>query len=744
MDEFEVIGGRQLYQWDTDRSIEVRLCDGETVNEVHYAHAEDDIAPVVKVQDYDGRMFADIPNILLQRFGTLKVWAVVYTEDGRQTLRNAYLSVRARAKPDDYVYTETEIMDYRKVAEDLAELVQRVEEIEENGVQGGGAVASVNGKTGEVYLNAADVGALPTTGGKLTGNLTVPRLISTAADADGNIYEVQLYPTANGGLYMPLRHNGAVANAMSMSQSATTFGKPVAISSGGHGGKNAAEGRQNLSLYSKEEIDEKITNTQKEIERLTEEIAPLKETLSQFPSIPTAASANRYNPALQTDDTISPHYYVSGVPYSTTQFDGSYNCTAPIDIEGGKTYSIAIVPAFVIDGVEKTVPWGKAGECVFFYDADGNYLSKSGNGNTFTTPDNAKSVRFNYCTKSMGLGLATLNQRCVLVEGTIVPTTYIPYVEPSYITYADLVPQIPARIYYAIFGNSIQVVTKYNAECDLVTKLGEQVGNGLFDFKGFGVIANTGAYVSNQPDVAVTLQTIVTDTHAPFQVKADANADGDNLDGENFKQHFTGGAHQYNNQGSGSTATARLVSVEFIADGVKKTNVDGYCNHLEIRWTNHVQGYNTTKADGTGREILQENHRLVFDGHVWKSYVELVALENITINLWYGFQLSNLSGTVRYVGGANRGAYATTEASNCGNNTAVRLINEDTDKAHRFEMCLNRAVDLGGGSENTNTPNNGLFASSYGKSYFRVIDGAFALADGETAYIEGEYRFTAN
>lgn len=120
MDEFEVIGGRQLYQWDTDRSIEVRLCDGETVNEVHYAHAEDDIAPVVKVQDYDGRMFADIPNILLQRFGTLKVWAVVHTEDGRQTLRNAYLSVRARAKPDDYVYTETEIMDYRKVAEDLA------------------------------------------------------------------------------------------------------------------------------------------------------------------------------------------------------------------------------------------------------------------------------------------------------------------------------------------------------------------------------------------------------------------------------------------------------------------------------------------------------------------------------------------------------------------------------------------------------------------------------------------------
>lgn len=320
MDEFEVIGGRQLYQWDTDRSIEVRLCDGETVNEVHYAHAEDDIAPVVKVQDYDGRMFADIPNILLQRFGTLKVWAVVYTEDGRQTLRNAYLSVRARAKPDDYVYTETEIMDYRKVAEDLAELVQRVEEIEENGVQGGGAVASVNGKTGEVYLNAADVGALPTTGGKLTGNLTAPRLISTAADAAGNIYEVQLYPTANGGLYMPLRHNGEVANAMSMSQSATTFGKPVAISSGGHGGKNAAEGRKNLEVDSSAEVDSKITArmgqitpdaigaaSQTEVIRLSN----VKADKSEIPApyiLPTASAdikgGVRVGEGLQMDDDV--------------------------------------------------------------------------------------------------------------------------------------------------------------------------------------------------------------------------------------------------------------------------------------------------------------------------------------------------------------------------------------------------------------------------------------------------------
>lgn len=266
MNYFAVEG--RLYQWDTGRKVTLTLPYDEYASVVEFSVNNEAEALVVSVVDN----VAKIPNILLQRSGSLRLWAVTIEENGRQTRRYGNLPIFPRAKPDDYVYTETEIMDYRKVAEDLAELVQRVEEIEENGVQGGGAVASVNGKTGEVYLNAADVGALPTTGGKLTGNLTVPRLISTAADADGNIYEVQLYPTANGGLYMPLRHNGAVANAMSMSQSATTFGKPVAISSGGHGGKNAAEGRQNLSLYSKEEIDEKITNTQKEIERLTEEM----------------------------------------------------------------------------------------------------------------------------------------------------------------------------------------------------------------------------------------------------------------------------------------------------------------------------------------------------------------------------------------------------------------------------------------------------------------------------------------
>jgi chromosome segregation ATPase len=96
-------------------------------------------------------------------------------------------------------------------------------------------------------------------------------------------------------------------------------------------------------------------------------------------------------------------------------------------------------------------------------------------------------------------------------------------------------------------------------------------------------------------------------------VRATENADGDDIE----STYFTGGNHQYNNQGSGSSATARSLSLRFFVDGREVMSEKGYANKIEIRWTNNVQGYNTRKADGTGREILQERHRLIFNGIEW-------------------------------------------------------------------------------------------------------------------------------
>ena len=66
---------------------------------------------------------------------------------------------------------------------------------------------------------------------------------------------------------------------------------------------------------------------------------------TSFGHILHKTSVNLYDSAGQTDDTISPHYYVNGVPSSTTQFDNSYHCTAKIEVEPSTAYWLGLVPA---------------------------------------------------------------------------------------------------------------------------------------------------------------------------------------------------------------------------------------------------------------------------------------------------------------------------------------------------------------------------------------------------------------
>ena len=68
-------------------------------------------------------LVVDVPNILLQQD-----WRVrAYAYDGNATLHEALYDVKKRTKPDNYVYTETEILKYESLKE-------RVDQIEENGV----------------------------------------------------------------------------------------------------------------------------------------------------------------------------------------------------------------------------------------------------------------------------------------------------------------------------------------------------------------------------------------------------------------------------------------------------------------------------------------------------------------------------------------------------------------------------------------------------------------------------------
>lgn len=105
----------RLTQWDKDRKVIVTGFEGGA--EVHFASPGDDHGAYV-VELTDGE--AAVPNILLTMAGVINVY--VYPAD--RTVFAAALPVMAREKPDDYIYTETEVLSYKTLDEKIGDLAK--------------------------------------------------------------------------------------------------------------------------------------------------------------------------------------------------------------------------------------------------------------------------------------------------------------------------------------------------------------------------------------------------------------------------------------------------------------------------------------------------------------------------------------------------------------------------------------------------------------------------------------------
>ena len=152
-----------------------------------------------------------------------------------------------------------------------------------------------------------------------------------------------------------------------------------------------------------------------------------------------------------------------------------------------------------------------------------------------------------------------------------------------------------------------------------------------------------------------------------------------------------------------------------------------------------MQAYNTKKEDGTGREVLCERHRMLFDGVRFLSRTELVPLEAVTVSTWYGLQCATShlwEGTAHYIGGENRALFDVTTATDCGNKSATALVIEKD--ANVLEMSIDPAVDLGDRRYYAGTQ--GIFTRTYSKAYMYMIQGTELAADSVYT-LEGSYRF---
>lgn len=118
---FKIYDGRsQFYQWDLDRKL---IVEDASINEVHFCNRTDDCSLVCKVYDENGLRLVNVPNVLLQ-----DNWRInVYGYDKNYTKHAERFDVVGRSKPEDYVYTEEEVHHW-------AELEERIDQIEENGV----------------------------------------------------------------------------------------------------------------------------------------------------------------------------------------------------------------------------------------------------------------------------------------------------------------------------------------------------------------------------------------------------------------------------------------------------------------------------------------------------------------------------------------------------------------------------------------------------------------------------------
>lgn len=139
---FAIANGRKaLWQWDLNQQLTV----AGDCTEVHYL--DRGALSTLTVAVKDGK--ADIPNILLQRPGRLVVYAYIIDAQDHHTKICEAFGISARPKPDDYVYTETEVKtwsDLQSQIGDLADLatdekdslVAAINEAAQSGGGGGG------------------------------------------------------------------------------------------------------------------------------------------------------------------------------------------------------------------------------------------------------------------------------------------------------------------------------------------------------------------------------------------------------------------------------------------------------------------------------------------------------------------------------------------------------------------------------------------------------------------------------
>jgi len=279
----------------------------------------------------------------------------------------------------------------------------------------------------------------------------------------------------------------------------------------------------------------------------------------------------------------------------------------------------------------------------------------------------------------------------------------------------------------------------YDSVLSFANKTHSAVTNKFFDFYSVGRKPRGAKYITERTsyvDDTVGINGLSTSDAIMLAVIVGAvnNADGDN---PTMAKWHTGGAHAYGDSASGSSATMREISNTVRVDG-KLVNIGDIGirgNICTIDVINNVQGYNTCKEDGTGREIVQQKFHVEITKDYCDVYTELVALEDIIVygsNSITGMNVKEMTG-FRFIGSQSKRGFYTF------NNTGVVPSNGDNRiNALRIEngdyiVDTECDLDYGLGNKLMSSSFN-LIVTIAGKAYFSNIpeNSQIELSEGDS------------
>ena len=134
-------GFDHAWQWDLNHRLILDGCNSGI--EVHFSSCYSENALVTETYADGELVFANVPNIMLTKAADISVF--VYIDD--QVAHSALISVFERPKPEDYIYTETEVKRFE-------DLERRLNELEKSTLPGGGGLTITDDGMGHITISS--------------------------------------------------------------------------------------------------------------------------------------------------------------------------------------------------------------------------------------------------------------------------------------------------------------------------------------------------------------------------------------------------------------------------------------------------------------------------------------------------------------------------------------------------------------------------------------------------------------